>query len=99
VCDVSEDKSIGRHLEVEARYSGYIEREYRRVRRMASMEHLKIPESLTYSDIPGLSAEASDKLSRVTPRTIGQASRVSGVNSVDIQLVQVAIERMRRKGA
>ncbi|MDR1472594.1 MAG: tRNA uridine-5-carboxymethylaminomethyl(34) synthesis enzyme MnmG [Synergistaceae bacterium] len=95
VCGVDANRGEGRHMEVEARYGGYIEREIRRVRKMASMEQLKIPENLSYSDIPGLSAEALDKLSRVIPRTIGQASRVPGVNGADIQLVQVAIERFR----
>jgi tRNA uridine 5-carboxymethylaminomethyl modification enzyme len=99
ITDVEIDEVIGQKIEIEAKYDGYIERENRRVRRLASMELLKIPDDLSYTEISGISAEAADKLSRVAPRTLGQASRISGVNNVDIQLVQVAIERFRRKGA
>jgi tRNA uridine 5-carboxymethylaminomethyl modification enzyme len=99
ICDAGADSATGRHLEIEARYGGYIERESRRVRRMSSMELLRIPESLSYADIPGLSEEAADKLSRTVPRTLGQASRVPGVNNTDIQLVQVMIERLRGRSA
>lgn len=60
------------------------------------MELLRIPDGLDYADIGGLSTEARDKLSRVLPRTLGQASRVPGVNGVDIQLVQIEIERLHR---
>jgi tRNA uridine 5-carboxymethylaminomethyl modification enzyme len=61
------------------------------------MERLRIPENLSYSDITGMSAESAEKLSRVSPRTLGQASRVPGVKNVDIQLVQTAIEKNRGK--
>ncbi|MDR1651542.1 MAG: tRNA uridine-5-carboxymethylaminomethyl(34) synthesis enzyme MnmG [Synergistaceae bacterium] len=91
------DDEIGRGIEVDVKYEGYAEREDRRVRRLSSMEHLKIPDGLDYREITGLSAESAEKLSGISPRTLGQASRVPGVNGVDIQLVQVAIERIRRK--
>jgi tRNA uridine 5-carboxymethylaminomethyl modification enzyme len=87
---------LGTKMEIDAKYSGYVERENRRVRRLSSMERLQIPEALEYASVLGLSAEASEKLSRVRPRTLGQATRIPGVNNVDIQLVQVAIERSRR---
>jgi tRNA uridine 5-carboxymethylaminomethyl modification enzyme len=97
--DVAIDDSIGKKIEIDAKYEGYAERENRRVRRLMSMERLRIPDGMIYSDIVGISAESAEKLSRVTPRTLGQASRVPGVNNVDIQLVQVAIEKNRRAGA
>ncbi|MDR3255076.1 MAG: tRNA uridine-5-carboxymethylaminomethyl(34) synthesis enzyme MnmG [Synergistaceae bacterium] len=87
---------LGARLEIDVKYSGYVERENRRVRRLSSMERLKIPMELEYGSVCGLSAEATEKLARVRPRTLGQASRVPGVNNVDLQLVQVAIERARR---
>jgi tRNA uridine 5-carboxymethylaminomethyl modification enzyme len=95
--DVEIDGSLGRKIEIDAKYEGYAERELRRVRRMTSMERLMIPDGMAYSDITGLSAESAEKLSRILPRTLGQASRIPGVNNVDIQLVQVAIERNRRE--
>ncbi|MDR1019945.1 MAG: tRNA uridine-5-carboxymethylaminomethyl(34) synthesis enzyme MnmG [Synergistaceae bacterium] len=87
---------LGAKIEIDAKYAGYAQREERRVRRLSSMERLRIPDEMEYGEIPGLSAEASEKLSRVRPRTLGQASRIPGVNNVDLQLVQVAIERSRR---
>ncbi|MDR3321233.1 MAG: tRNA uridine-5-carboxymethylaminomethyl(34) synthesis enzyme MnmG [Synergistaceae bacterium] len=87
---------LGVRIEIDVKYSGYVERENRRVRRLSSMERLRIPLGLEYASVCGLSAEATEKLARVRPRTLGQASRVPGVNNVDIQLVQVAIERARR---
>lgn len=89
---------LGGKLEIEAKYEGYAERERKRVRRIASMDLLKIPESLDFRAVGGLSAESREKLTRVCPRTLGQASRVPGVNLSDIQLLQVAIERMRGSG-
>jgi tRNA uridine 5-carboxymethylaminomethyl modification enzyme len=91
------DGEAGRGVEIDAKYEGYVEREGKRVRRMSSMELLRIPGDLEYSEIIGLSAESAEKLSRVVPKTLGQASRVPGVNNVDIQLVQVAIEKRRRE--
>jgi tRNA uridine 5-carboxymethylaminomethyl modification enzyme len=85
----------GLRIEIEVKYEGYVERENRHVRRLSSMEKLKIPQTVSYSDISGLSAEAADKLTKTMPRTLGQASRVPGVNNVDIQLIQIAIERFR----
>ena len=91
------DEEIGGRIETEAKYEGYIERESRRVARMASMNLLRIPEGLAYSEIPGLSAESAEKLPGIMPRTLGQASRTPGVTCADIQLIQVAIERNRRE--
>jgi tRNA uridine 5-carboxymethylaminomethyl modification enzyme len=99
VLDLGIGDDAGRKVEIDAKYEGYAEREGKRVRRMASMELLRIPDGLSYGDIPGLSAESAEKLSRVVPKTLGQASRVPGVNNVDIQLVQVAIERNRREAS
>ncbi len=90
------DPGLGVRIEIELKYAGYAKREEKRVRRLSSMELLRIPDGLDYADIGGLSTEARDKLSRVLPRTLGQASRVPGVNGVDIQLVQIEIERLHR---
>jgi tRNA uridine 5-carboxymethylaminomethyl modification enzyme len=95
--DVGMDEEACRRIEIDAKYEGYAEREKRRVRRLSSMELLRIPDGLVYSDITGLSAESAEKLSAIAPKTLGQASRVPGVNNVDIQLVQVAIEKNRRE--
>jgi tRNA uridine 5-carboxymethylaminomethyl modification enzyme len=87
---------LGVRIEIDAKYSGYVQREDRRVRRLSAMERLRIPDELEYAAVRGISTEAAEKLTRVRPRTLGQASRIPGVNNVDIQLVQVAIDRARR---
>ena len=89
IADVEIDGDLGRRIEIDAKYEGYAEREFRRVRRMTSMERLAIPEDMIYSGITGLSAESAEKLSRISPRTLGQASRIPGVNNVDVQLLQL----------
>ena len=98
VLDTNLPDGLGSKIEVEAKYEGYVDRERRRVRRLETMERLRIPERIDYRSIDGLSAEAQDKLSRVSPRTLGAAGRIPGVNNVDIQLLQVTIERLRRGG-
>ncbi|MDR3164945.1 MAG: tRNA uridine-5-carboxymethylaminomethyl(34) synthesis enzyme MnmG, partial [Synergistaceae bacterium] len=91
------DAEAGFAVEVGTKYDGYAEREERRVRRLASMGLLRIPDGIAYANITGLSAESAEKLARVLPRTLGQASRVPGVNNVDVQLLQIAIENHRRE--
>lgn len=90
------EPEAGNRIEIEVKYAGYIEREERRVKRISSMERLRIPDGLDYGSVNGLSAEASEKLNRVSPVTLGQASRIPGVNNTDIQLLQIAIERLHR---
>ena len=90
------EPEAGNRIEIEVKYAGYIEREERRVKRISSMARLRIPIGLDYGDIHGLSAEASEKLKRVSPLTLGQASGIPGVNNTDIQLLQIAIERFHR---
>jgi tRNA uridine 5-carboxymethylaminomethyl modification enzyme len=97
ITDVEIDYDLGCRIEIDAKYEGYAERELRRVRKIASMERLAIPDDMVYSGIAGLSAESAEKLSGVLPRTLGQASRIPGVNNVDIQLLQVAMEKKRRE--
>jgi tRNA uridine 5-carboxymethylaminomethyl modification enzyme len=90
---------IGRKIEADVKYEGYAARESRRSARMSSMDKVRIPVGFDYRGIPSLSAESAEKLSKISPATLGQASRVPGVNCVDIQLVQVAMERARRQAS
>ncbi len=72
-------------------YQGYLERELRQVERMKHVEKIRIPAALDYLSIPGLRKESAMKLSHIKPLTLGQASRMSGVNPTDISLLMVAI--------
>ncbi|RPI91474.1 MAG: hypothetical protein EHM32_10575 [Spirochaetales bacterium] len=82
--------------EMEIKYKGYIERDRERTRKMERMESRRIPESFDYTAVAGLKNEAREKLRRIQPETIGQATRISGVDPSDISLVMVRIESMAR---
>ncbi len=72
-------------------YQGYLEREQREIDRMRHVEKIRIPVTFDYLALPGLKRESAAKLARIRPYTLGQASRVSGVNPTDISLLMVAI--------
>jgi tRNA uridine 5-carboxymethylaminomethyl modification enzyme len=76
-------------------YQGYLERELREVDRLRHVEKIRIPKGFDYLTIPGLRRESALKLSNIKPLTLGQASRMSGVNPTDISLLMVAIEAGR----
>jgi tRNA uridine 5-carboxymethylaminomethyl modification enzyme len=76
-------------------YQGYLEREKRDVERLSHVEKIKIPHDFNYMATPGLKKESAIKLSAIKPFTLGQASRMSGVNPTDISLLMIAIEAGR----
>ena len=80
-------------VEVTVKYAGYIKRQIAEVERHAKMEHMRLPEDLDYGAIRGLRIEAGQKLARVRPMTLGQASRISGVNPADISVLLVYLGR------
>jgi tRNA uridine 5-carboxymethylaminomethyl modification enzyme len=83
-------------VETEVKYEGYIERETRLVQDVKRKESKRIPDPMDYTSVRGLSIEATEKLSRVRPRSIGQAARVPGVTPADISSVLIHIEGTRR---
>jgi len=76
-------------VEVTVKYAGYIKRQIAEVERHAKMEDMRLPVDLDYASIRGLRIEAAQKLARVRPLTLGQASRISGVNPADISVLLV----------
>jgi tRNA uridine 5-carboxymethylaminomethyl modification enzyme len=78
---------------IQIKYEVYIEKEKELVMRMSQMEQLEIPESFDYKKISALGNEAREKLTRVKPRTLGQASRISGINPSDVQILMVYMGR------
>ena len=78
------------------RYRGYLEREARLIERLTGLDRVKIPPSINYSDIRGLRRESSLKLAELRPATLGQASRISGVNPADIAVLLISIEAAAR---
>jgi len=79
---------LGR-AEVEIKYEGYIDREIARAAQLDRKEHARIPAGIDYGRVPGLSREASEKLGRVRPASIGQAARVPGITPADVTSVLI----------
>lgn len=78
---------------IQVKYDVYIEKEKELVQRMSQLEDLEIPENFDYKKITSLGNEAREKLSRTKPRTLGQASRISGINPSDVQILMVFMGR------
>ena len=79
--------------EIQLKYEVYIEKERELVKRMSQLEELEIPENFNYDKINALSNEALQKFKKIKPRTLGQASRISGVNPSDVQILMVYMGR------
>jgi len=80
-------------IEIEVKYAGYIKKQEELVEKFRRMERIRIPEGMDY-DLPGLSREIKEKLSRIRPTTLGQASRISGVTPAAISILMVQLKRM-----
>lgn len=80
-------------VEIQIKYQVYIDKERDLVARMRQLEDLEIPEHFDYQRIVALGAEAREKLNKVKPRTLGQASRISGINPADVQILMVYMGR------
>ena len=87
------DQEAIEQAEIQIKYQVYIDKEQELVARMRQLEDLQIPEHFDYQRIISLGAEAREKLNRVKPRTLGQASRISGINPSDVQILMVFIGR------
>ena len=92
------DTEVASQVEIEIKYSGYVQREIGMVNRMRQYEEKKIPSNLEFRQIRALSKEAQEKLDKVKPLSLGQASRISGVTPCDISVLAVYIEKLRRLG-
>ena len=75
--------------EIQIKYETYIEKEEKLVAKISGLENHKIPNKINYEQVKALSAEAVEKLNKVRPETIGQASRISGVSPADISIIMV----------
>ena len=80
-------------VEIQIKYEGYIKKAMEKVEKLKRMEAKRIPENIDYSVINGLATEAKQKLQKIQPETIAQASRISGVNPSDISILMVYIEQ------
>jgi tRNA uridine 5-carboxymethylaminomethyl modification enzyme len=86
-------RSVFFTVEVEIKYEGYLRRQQSEVERQAKLEEMRLPEDLDYALVKGLRLEAAQKLSQMRPLSLGQASRISGVNPADISVLLVYLGR------
>ncbi|ASA24992.1 tRNA uridine-5-carboxymethylaminomethyl(34) synthesis enzyme MnmG [Paenibacillus donghaensis] len=90
------DEDMKEQVEIQIKYAGYIEKQLQHVERLLKMEQKKIPLDIDYSTIHGLAMEARQKLTKIAPISIGQASRISGVTPADISILLVHLEHYNR---
>lgn len=83
-------------LEIQAKYEGYIKKQEEQVRKFEKMENKQIPQDIDYEQVYGLSNEAKQKFEQFRPSSIGQASRISGINPADINVLLIFMEKKRR---
>ncbi|WP_423190322.1 tRNA uridine-5-carboxymethylaminomethyl(34) synthesis enzyme MnmG [Alkalibacterium sp. f15] len=86
-------KDVKEQVEIHIQYEGYIDKAIRKADKIKRMENKRIPEGIDYSVINGIATEAREKLAKIQPETIAQASRISGVNPSDISILMVYVEQ------
>ncbi|MFA7158260.1 MAG: FAD-dependent oxidoreductase [Kiritimatiellia bacterium] len=84
---------VKNHVEIQLKYEGYIRREQEQIRRQSHIENVQIPDWIDYTVIKTLRFESSQKLQKIRPTTLGQASRIPGVNPADIAILDILIRR------
>ena len=89
-------KEIIEQVEIYVKYEGYIKKEEKEILRMKALENTKIPENINYDMVINIASEARDKLKKVMPTSLGQASRISGVNPSDIAMLSVYIKKEKK---
>ncbi|HET7535914.1 MAG TPA: FAD-dependent oxidoreductase, partial [Candidatus Didemnitutus sp.] len=94
---LAETKEVREETLYRITYRGYLTRELRQIEKLKEMEKIRLPDSLDYLAIAGLRRESALKLQQARPYTLGQASRISGVNPADISILMVLIESRRRQ--
>jgi tRNA uridine 5-carboxymethylaminomethyl modification enzyme len=88
--------NILEQIEIELKYSGYIDRQRRQIERFNELESRPLPVDLDYASVDQLRAEARERLSAVAPRSLGQASRISGITPADLTILMIHLQRRAR---
>lgn len=89
-------REIREQVEIEIKYEGYIKKQLSQVEQMRKLEAKKLPENIDYKEIAGLSLEAQEKLNKIMPLNIGQASRISGVSPADISVLLIWLSQKNK---
>ena len=94
--DINYDNEVLEQVEIMDKYEGYISKANKEAEKMLDLEKIKIPEDIDFSIVPNLASEARQKLINIKPTSIGQASRISGVNPADISILMVYLKKEKR---
>ena len=100
VCDIHRQelsKEVCEQVEIQIKYDGYIKRQLQQIEAFKKMENKKMPEDICYSQIHGLRLEARQKLEKIKPENLGQASRISGVSPADVAVLVIYLEQHKRR--
>ncbi len=92
------DGEVTEAVEISVKYDGYIKRQEQMIEQFKKLEGRRVPENFNYDDVKGFSNEVAEKLKKVRPSSIGQASRISGVTPAAISLLLVSLEKQRKAG-
>ena len=84
-----------RQVEIEIKYEGYIQRQLREIERLRDLEKIRVPEGFVFDRVHGLSSELKEKLNRVRPETLGQASRIEGMTPAALSVLMIALKAAR----
>ena len=95
--ELNYEDDIFEQVEIELKYGGYIEKAYKEASKLQKIEEKEIPDDINYDDVKNLASEAKQKLNKVRPKTIAQASRISGVNPSDISILAVYLKKEYNK--
>ena len=93
IYDLSKYNDVLEEVEIETKYEGYIKKSYKEKEKLLKLEKKQIPSDINYDLIKNLSSESRQKLKKVNPLTLGQASRISGVNPVDISILAIYLKK------
>jgi len=90
------DKEILEQVEIQVKYEGYINKANKEAEKMLNLENIKIPEDINYDDVKNIASEGLQKLKQIRPTSIGQASRISGVNPADISILMIYLKKGKK---
>ena len=85
-------------IEIHYKYQGYIKKAIEQASKMKNYDSKLIPDDINYDDVDNIALEAREKFKKIRPKTIGQASRISGVNPADISVLVIYVEKINRRG-
>ena len=90
-------EAVEKQVEIQIKYEGYIHRQTTQIQQFKKMEHFRIPDDFDYTSVHSLKTEACEKLAKIRPISVGQASRIPGVSPADISILMVWVEQYKRQ--